>query len=553
MLLIVEVRRTLVSASLAVWLDVNKVGGLTSRVDAGAGSTNWELDCLKDLGLPHEAAIKPTPGAQGTRDTLHGGHTGAVLVCTNWDTHDQNETATPDEQDDNKVAVTATSSGLWSGCDFGDGDDDDAGGRPACPSRQRRQRRQCTSLPPASPVAARPTRPGARARRGATRAASGSGSSDTGGDDSEDGGLDPSQSGGGHASISDDDSSSSDDSNYCPGDDEGDHGSPSDDDRDSTSSDIDPRERSARSRRTAAARRRVRTRSRAPRRGSDEDSDGPDESRRSWKRSVKDLELMPFKPSPTMSVSTWIAKVDLALRGTRVAGRGSWSDEELYYILGNKLQDNAGQWYVQMDQELADNEKTWPKLKAALLRRYGERLDMSMAEWRVSRRHMMPGETYADFAAGLRDLTGQNHISERVLLAQFYRSLDKTTRQLVKQRPKPRTLKEAVDKATEIDDPIDNVAQGMKNIGQAGLPRPIPSGNEEMAYFTKPQGVWNKYTVTWDVPEGRTWNGRYWKAIQKKAPKPAPDHRASGKRFGGRPDRKARVMLAKAESDEEDE
>ncbi|GMF33079.1 unnamed protein product [Phytophthora lilii] len=135
---------------------------------------------------------------------------------------------------------------------------------------------------------------------------------------------------------------------------------------------------------------------------------------------------------------------------------------------------------------------------------------------------MMPGETYADFAAGLRDLTGQNHISERVLLAQFYRSLDKTARQLVKQRPKPRTLEEAVDKATEIDDPIDNVAQGMQNIGQAWATAPNPylvpmdgttgqvmmipgvrsciarlgedgqpvaaSGNEEMAHFTNPQG-----------------------------------------------------------------
>ncbi|GMF29635.1 unnamed protein product [Phytophthora lilii] len=136
---------------------------------------------------------------------------------------------------------------------------------------------------------------------------------------------------------------------------------------------------------------------------------------------------------------------------------------------------------------------------------------------------MMPGETYADFAAVLRDLTGQNNISERVLLAQFYRSLDKTTRQLVKQRPKPRTLEEAVDKATEIDDPIDNVAQGMQNIGHAWATAPNPylapmdgttsqvmmipglgsgiarlgedaqpvaaSGNEEMAHYTNPQGV----------------------------------------------------------------
>ncbi|KAE8997568.1 hypothetical protein PR003_g21155 [Phytophthora rubi] len=39
---------------------------------------------------------------------------------------------------------------------------------------------------------------------------------------------------------------------------------------------------------------------------------------------------------------------------------------------------------------------------------------------------------------------------------------------------KPRPLEEAVDKATEIDDPIDNVAQGMQNIGQAWATAPNP-------------------------------------------------------------------------------
>ncbi|KAG6611706.1 uncharacterized protein IUM83_17201 [Phytophthora cinnamomi] len=109
----------------------------------------------------------------------------------------------------------------------------------------------------------------------------------------------------------------------------------------------------------------------------------------------------------------------------------------------------------------------WTNLKKALLRRYGEKLDKSAAEWRDSMRRMMPGETHADFAAGLRDVVGRNRVSERVWLAQFYRCLDKTTKKLVKQHPKPRTLEEAVDKATEIDYPMENVAQGMFNIGQA--------------------------------------------------------------------------------------
>ncbi|KAG2862785.1 hypothetical protein PC113_g6005 [Phytophthora cactorum] len=87
---------------------------------------------------------------------------------------------------------------------------------------------------------------------------------------------------------------------------------------------------------------------------------------------------------------------------------------------------------------------------------------------------MMPGEMYADFAAGLRDLVGRNKASERVLLAQFYRCLVKTTQKLVKQGKEPRTLEEAVDCPTEIDDPMDNVAQGMRNTGQPWATAPSP-------------------------------------------------------------------------------
>jgi hypothetical protein len=140
--------------------------------------------------------------------------------------------------------------------------------------------------------------------------------------------------------------------------------------------------------------------------------------------------------------------------------------------VGNKLLDNAAGRWVQMDQELPVEEKTWTRLKSALMRRYGERPDQAMAEWRVYQRMLYPGETFADFAAGLRDLTGQNHVSERTLLSQFYRNLDKTTRMLVKQDPVPTTLEQAVDKATAIDDSIDNVAQGMMDIGQAWATAP---------------------------------------------------------------------------------
>lgn len=191
-----------------------------------------------------------------------------------------------------------------------------------------------------------------------------------------------------------------------------------------------------------------------------------------------------------------------------------------------------------MDRRLSERKRTWTNLKQMLLRRYGEKLDKSAAEWRVSMRRMMLGETHADFAAGLRDVVGRNKVSERVLLAQFYRCLDKTTKKLVRQEPQPRTLEEAVDKAMEIHDPMDNLALGMSNIGQSwatapsryvipmngttgatnvipgicgtGLPLDITGGTddgvsmrpeiEHVALFTNPQGVYNTFSNTWDPP-----------------------------------------------------
>lgn len=37
---------------------------------------------------------------------------------------------------------------------------------------------------------------------------------------------------------------------------------------------------------------------------------------------IKNLELPTFTPSPKVSVSTWIDRVDLALEGARSSGRG---------------------------------------------------------------------------------------------------------------------------------------------------------------------------------------------------------------------------------------
>ncbi|OWZ16805.1 hypothetical protein PHMEG_0009349 [Phytophthora megakarya] len=119
------------------------------------------------------------------------------------------------------------------------------------------------------------------------------------------------------------------------------------------------------------------------------------------RRNVKDMELPPFTPSLDVFVSTWIDRVNLALKGAAESGP---------------------------DRRALERKRTWTYLKKTLLRR--------------------------------------NKVNERVVLAQFYRNLDKATKYLVQQRPVPRILEEAVEKATDIDDLMDNVLQGMVNIGQ---------------------------------------------------------------------------------------
>ncbi|GMF45420.1 unnamed protein product [Phytophthora fragariaefolia] len=297
---------------------------------------------------------------------------------------------------------------------------------------------------------------------------------------------------------------------------------------------------------------------------------------RNRRRTIRDLDLPTLLPTPQTSVTTWIARVNLALEGARLSGRGDWTDHELYYILGNKLQDSAAHWWVQLDRKLRDGERTWARLKSSLLRRYGERPDKAMAEWRVGQRRMMPGETYADFAAALRDFCGNNRIKERVLLAQFYRSQDRTTRLLVKQRPKPTTPEEAVAKATEINDPIDNVAQGMENIGQAFVNAPdsyiVPGSGttghmtlipgvgstdiaeeEKLACFTNSRGVYNKYTSLWEAPKGRTWDGHMWAPLARKRAAstvvPTMAKRTATTKTG----RKDKVNMATGRDDREEE
>lgn len=105
----------------------------------------------------------------------------------------------------------------------------------------------------------------------------------------------------------------------------------------------------------------------------------------------------------------------------------------------------------------------------------------------------MPGETYADFAAALREVIGKNKVRKRVLLAQLYRCLDKTTKKLVWQSPKPKTLERAVAKATKIDDPMENVAGNAEHrarMGNCAKPVPHPDGGNDWSDDGHPRNWW---------------------------------------------------------------
>ncbi|KAG6611584.1 Gag-pol fusion protein [Phytophthora cinnamomi] len=150
------------------------------------------------------------------------------------------------------------------------------------------------------------------------------------------------------------------------------------------------------------------------------------------------------------------------------------------------------------------------------------------------------------------------------------------TRLLVKQRPKPRTLEEAVDKATEINDPIDNVAQGMENIGQAFVTAPdsyvVPAsgttGNmaiipgvgsaevaeeAKLAFFTNSRGVYNKYTGLWEAQKGRAWNAHMWAPLAWKRTAPAPEPTATKRTIVTKTDKNAKVNMAMAVEDDDEQ
>ncbi|KAE9012381.1 hypothetical protein PF007_g17023 [Phytophthora fragariae] len=151
------------------------------------------------------------------------------------------------------------------------------------------------------------------------------------------------------------------------------------------------------------------------------------------------------------------------------------------------------------------------------------------------------------------------------------------------------TLEEAVYRATDVSDPIDNVARGMQNIGQpwatslnpytilmegttgsvsvmpgvgSGMGSAVHGADavtggtegEIMAHFANPQGVYNNFTGTWDVPDGRVWTGKYWKVVAPKRNQPiAPHDGRSGSKRGLVADKKAKVRVGRKETDGSEE
>jgi len=160
---------------------------------------------------------------------------------------------------------------------------------------------------------------------------------------------------------------------------------------------------------------------------------------------IRTMELPDYTPSPKTSIATWIDRVDLRLRGA-VGLQDEASDRMLFSILGNKLREETADEFVSASRQLLLADQTWTRLKERLMARFGERLDSAAAIWRVHMRAMMPGETFADYAAALRKLVGRNVVGEDVLLGQFYRNLEKSMRQLVQLQPQPKTIEEAATK-----------------------------------------------------------------------------------------------------------
>ncbi|KAE9242301.1 hypothetical protein PF002_g8811 [Phytophthora fragariae] len=71
------------------------------------------------------------------------------------------------------------------------------------------------------------------------------------------------------------------------------------------------------------------------------------------------------------------------------------------------------------------------------------------------------------------------------------------------------------------DDSADSSSGDERATGPTDLATGTTMEELDLAHFSNPQGVWNKFTGTWDIPVGRQWNGRYWAKKSMKRDRPA--------------------------------
>lgn len=360
----------------------------------------------------------------------------------------------------------------------------------------------------------------------------------------------------------------------------------------STSDDDDERRRWPRRRGKRAKRARSSMRGRGHERGRGEQSRKYRPTPGELDRRMKDLEIGPYIPSPKLAVSTWIDMVDMRLEGAERSRRGGWTDEDLYFILGNKLKESAAEWHVDLHRQLARrgerNKMTWTHLKRQLLHRFGERLNRAQAEERVRKRFKSTAEGYMTYASQLRRLVGRNRVREQVLLDQFYKQLSPGVLESVRRKqPLPSTVEGAARRAARYDpNEAKRVATAMRRLGQrweeapstyrneygAGHVPVIPGvgayqteaiqqrveelagndervGGEELPVITNQGGVFNPVTALWEVPPNFEYTAGAW-APKKRLRKDGAvsSMHPTRRRDESRPPKRAKVSTAVVKS-----
>ncbi|KAE9057229.1 hypothetical protein PF007_g31715 [Phytophthora fragariae] len=124
--------------------------------------------------------------------------------------------------------------------------------------------------------------------------------------------------------------------------------------------------------------------------------------------------------------------------------------------------------------------------------------------------------------------------------------------------------------------PIDNVAQGMENIGQAFVTDPdtyvVPANGttghmafisgvgstnvaeqEKLECFTNSRGVYNRYLGLWEAPKGRGRNGHVWALLQRKRSATTVAPTVTKRVSTTNPDKGAKVNIAVAAQDDSEE